>query len=108
MGSVRPLMAQIYHNHAIACFSNVASQPSLATVQGELLLTVYSFRHPHPEVSVWHCGGLALRTAIQIGLHRRTRSRTQREKDPLSEELRKRVFWSVYTLDRSVFRNHRW
>jgi hypothetical protein len=91
---------QIYHNTAVACLSNVASHHSLATVQAELLLTIYSFHHPHPEISVWQVGGLALRTAVQIGLHRRVRSRSEREKDPLGYEARKRAFWAVYIIDR--------
>jgi hypothetical protein len=69
-------------------------------VQAELLLTIYSFRHPQPEISVWQTAGLALRTAIQIGLHRRARSKGEREKDPMGYEIRKRAFWTVYTVDR--------
>jgi hypothetical protein len=71
-------------------------------VQALLLLAIYSFRHPRAELSVWQVAGLALRTAIELGLHRRIRSKAGRESDPFKYEMRKRVWWTVYTLDRSV------
>lgn len=91
---------QIYSNAAISFLSTLTDQHSLATVQCLLLLETYSFWHPRSEISTWQVAGLALRTAVEIGLHRRLRSRAEREKDPLRYEMKKRVFWAVYTMDR--------
>jgi hypothetical protein len=90
----------VYHNIAVACLSNVANHTSIATVQAELLLTIYSFRHPQPEISVWQIAGLALRTAVQVGLHRKARTKAERERNPLAYEIKKRTFWTLYTIDR--------
>ncbi|KIR68094.1 hypothetical protein I314_01588 [Cryptococcus bacillisporus CA1873] len=43
-----------------------------------------------------------MRTAVELGLHRRTRSKAEREKDPRRYEMKKRVFWAVYSLDRMM------
>lgn len=91
---------QVYYSAAVACLSTLTSHHSLATVQCLLLLETYSIWHARSEISTWQVAGLALRTAIELGLHRRTRSKAEREKDPLRYEMKKRVFWTVYTMDR--------
>ncbi|WVR09520.1 hypothetical protein IAU60_006588 [Kwoniella sp. DSM 27419] len=93
---------EVYYNAAVSCLSTLTSHHSLATVQALILLIIYGLRHPTAEVSVWQVGGLAMRTAVELGLHRRMRSKVQREKDPLRYEMKKRVFWAVYTLDRMM------
>ncbi|WVQ95041.1 hypothetical protein IAU59_002133 [Kwoniella sp. CBS 9459] len=93
---------EVYYNAAVACLSTLTHHHSLATVQTLVLLIIYGLRHPTAEVSVWQVGGLAMRTAVELGLHRRTRSKTEREKDPMRYEMKKRVFWAVYTLDRMM------
>lgn len=93
---------QVYYSAAVACLSTLTSHHSLATVQCLLLLETYSIWHARSEISTWQVAGLALRTAIELGLHRRTRSRSEREKDPLRYEMKKRVFWTVYTMDRMI------
>ncbi|WWC71465.1 uncharacterized protein I206_105423 [Kwoniella pini CBS 10737] len=93
---------EVYYNAAVACLSTLTSHHSLATVQALVLLIIYGLRHPTAEVSVWQVGGLAMRTAVELGMHRRLRSRSEREKDPMRYEMKKRVFWAVYTLDRMM------
>lgn len=93
---------QVYYSAAVACLSTLTSHHSLATVQALLLLETYSIWHARSEISTWQVAGLALRTAIELGLHRRTRSKAERQKDPLRYEMKKRVFWTVYTMDRYV------
>ncbi|WRT68493.1 uncharacterized protein IL334_005469 [Kwoniella shivajii] len=93
---------EVYYNAAVACLSTLTSHHSLATVQALVLLIIYGLRHPTAEVSVWQVGGLAMRTAVELGMHRRLRSRSEREKDPIRYEMKKRVFWAVYTLDRMM------
>ncbi|WVO14414.1 hypothetical protein L204_102047 [Cryptococcus depauperatus] len=93
---------EVYYNAAVACLSTLSSHHSLATVQALVLLTIYGFRHPTAEVSVWQVGGLSMRTAVELGLHRKTMSKAEREKDPKRYEMKKRVFWAIYSLDRMM------
>lgn len=60
---------------------------------------MYSFRS-EKGLSAWHLSGLAIRTAVELGLHRKTPQ--NKLKDPFVEETRKRVWWSVYCLERFV------
>ncbi|WWD19127.1 hypothetical protein CI109_103585 [Kwoniella shandongensis] len=93
---------EVYYNAAVACLSTLTSHHSLATVQALVFLTIYGFRHPTAEVSVWQVGGLAMRTAVEIGMHRGIKSKAERERDPVRYEMKKRVFWAVYSLDRMM------
>ena len=72
---------------------------SIQVVQILLLLAIYSLRAPRGP-GAWTFVGMAMRMCIELGLHRKT-------KNPLAlkaedEELRRRVFWSCYCLDRQV------
>ena len=71
---------------------------SLETVQGLLLMTVFAVNERR-RVNSWHAIGLAVRTAIDQGLHRAS---TSSSSDILTMEMQRRVFWSVYALDRNV------
>lgn len=51
------------------------------------------------EVSLWHVVGFAARVAIALNLHRRVDDATL---PPRVVEQRKRVFYSLYNLDRLV------
>ncbi|KAK3633148.1 hypothetical protein LTR56_015924 [Elasticomyces elasticus] len=85
--------AETYYEHVI-------QQNSLESIQAILACAMYSLRSP-VGVSVWMLSGLALRQCLEFGLHRKIRwSRAQ--PDYVKEELRKRVFWCSYNLDRAV------
>lgn len=71
---------------------------SLETVQGLLLMTVFAVNERR-RINSWHAIGLAARTAIDLGLHR---SSTSPSLDTLMTEMQRRVFWSVYALDRNI------
>ncbi|KAI9737353.1 MAG: hypothetical protein M1834_009507 [Cirrosporium novae-zelandiae] len=64
-----------------------------------LLLTQYKNLHPNAR-GVWHVVGLAVRLAIDLGIH---------EDPPNSDEIspfildkRRRLFWATYSLDRNI------
>jgi hypothetical protein len=48
--------------------------------------------------SVWHLTGLAMKMCVELGMHRRRRM--PKGSTPYAEEIRKRVWWTVYGLDR--------
>lgn len=62
-----------------------------------VLLGVYSIRTAK-DLGAWMYVGLATRLSIDLGLHRRMKSR----KPSIRHEMDKRIFWSLYYLDREV------
>ncbi|WVW87103.1 hypothetical protein I302_109160 [Kwoniella bestiolae CBS 10118] len=97
-----PVPHEVYFNTALRHFAPLSTIQSLTTVQALLLLIVYTFRHTSSELSLWHTGGLAIRSAIELGLHRKIRSKEIRERDPRAYCMRQRVWWGAYILDRMI------
>ncbi|KAF7592544.1 hypothetical protein BBP40_012768 [Aspergillus hancockii] len=46
--------------------------------------------------------GIAIRYAVELGMHRRFKSSGSRIQDPYRIEVQRRVFWSAYVLDRAI------
>ncbi|OXC67830.1 hypothetical protein AYX13_03725 [Cryptococcus neoformans] len=91
---------EIYYNAAISCLPTITLERSLLSVQAQLFLTLYTYRHPTSELSLWRLGGAAFRAAQEIGLHRKSSNRLGL--GPQHEEQRRRTFWSAYVLDRMI------
>ena len=70
---------------------------SVAAVQSTLLLTIYAMLDPS-HLSCWYLIGIASRIMVDIGLHQKPFSDPRAK--PRDLELRHRVFWCVYSLDR--------
>lgn len=83
---------------AMQHISGLIHSNSLETVQGLLLMTVFAINE-RGRINSWHAIGLAVRTAIDLGLHRAS---TSSSSNMLERETQRRVFWSVYALDRNV------
>ncbi|KAJ0110287.1 uncharacterized protein J7T55_000720 [Diaporthe amygdali] len=83
---------------AMQHMSGLIHANSLETVQGLLLMTVFAVNERR-RINSWHGIGLAVRTAIDLGLHRAS---TSSSSDVMMMEMQRRVFWSVYALDRNV------
>lgn len=73
------------------------NRTSITTVQCLLLLSTYALQHPQ-KVSIYRIVAQAMRVCIELSLHR-TQSR-KLSLTPLDREMRKRIFWSAYSLDR--------
>nr|XP_018260082.1 uncharacterized protein I303_06999 [Kwoniella dejecticola CBS 10117]OBR82240.1 hypothetical protein I303_06999 [Kwoniella dejecticola CBS 10117] len=97
-----PVSHEVFFDTALRHFTPLSTIQSLETVQALLLLIVYTFRHTSSELSLWHTGGLAIRSAIELGLHRKIRSKEIRERDPRAYCMRQRVWWGAYILDRMI------
>lgn len=86
------------HYQAAAEHLSVLLQPhDMVSIQTLLLHAVYCLRAPR-GLSAWTNVGLAIRICISLGLHRRIESINSN----LALEVKKRVFWSCYCLDRQV------
>ena len=72
-------------------------------MQALLLLCIFSLRASGSlgALGGWHVQGLAMRMAIELGLHRKA-GVNNKQLDPYRQELRNRVFWSGYLLDRTL------
>ncbi|KAG2411740.1 hypothetical protein HFD88_009296 [Aspergillus terreus] len=71
---------------------------SVENIEAMTLLVVYHLRSASSQ-GVWYMIGLAMRTAIDLGLHRKA---NEINLDPVSAQMRRRLFWTVYYLERVV------
>jgi hypothetical protein len=76
----------------------ILEQHNLATVQFLILLGVHGQRSPY-GAGAWGQVRFATSVCIEMGLHRKRKvtSSIEHERD---SEIRRRVFWSCYCLDR--------
>ncbi|KAL8287174.1 hypothetical protein RQP46_003626 [Phenoliferia psychrophenolica] len=66
-----------------------------------MLMIMYSFRSSEAP-SVWFLVGIVMRLCISLGLHRKLQPARARSVSPYVLQLRKRLFWSAYVLDRMM------
>ena len=80
--------------------SEKAHIPSdLAGLQVTLLILQYASINPR-LANVWMLGGAAMRSCLELGLHREAPDAMTLDK--LTLDLRRRVFWTAYCYDRSI------
>jgi Fungal specific transcription factor domain/Fungal Zn(2)-Cys(6) binuclear cluster domain len=88
------------HVAAALCFAEDVLHPgSIAGIQAILLLVHYSMLDPE-LFSCWHLIGFASRVMVDLGLHNEPAAEVRMTKDEV--EMRRRVFYCVFTLDRSI------
>lgn len=86
--------------HAAEAFQSIESvvRPgSMQGIQSLLLLVIYAMLDPH-HFNSWYLIGIASRATVDLGLHQDLLSDKRIPKSHL--DLRRRVFHSVYALDR--------
>ncbi len=87
-----------HHGAALKLLDELLQFHDTRSVQGLMLLAIYCLQAPQGP-GAWTYVGLAIRIAIDLGLHRRTAAMNT---PSLENEMRKRLFWSCYNLDRQV------
>ncbi|ORY31767.1 fungal-specific transcription factor domain-domain-containing protein [Naematelia encephala] len=98
LGEVDRRSSRYYGREAMKVFNAAVSKEDIFCVQSLILLGLYTMCDP-TEISLWHVLGYAARVATSLNLHRRV------ESSGVSVEIveyRKRVFYSLYNLDRLV------
>ncbi|KAJ5278701.1 hypothetical protein N7478_004073 [Penicillium angulare] len=73
---------------------------SLQSIEAMMLLIMYNLRIPNSS-NIWYMIGLAMRTAIDLGLHREANYLHLKD---VESQARRLLFWSVYIMDRSIAR----
>lgn len=71
---------------------------SIENIEAMVLLVVYHLRTASSH-GMWYMIGLAMRTAIDLGLHRKA---NEINMHPFTAQMRRRLFWTVYYLERVV------
>ncbi|OOF92388.1 hypothetical protein ASPCADRAFT_210256 [Aspergillus carbonarius ITEM 5010] len=77
---------------------NMCEMRSVENIVAMALLIVYHLRSASSQ-GMWYMVGLAMRTAIDLGLHRKA---NEINMDPFTAQMRRRLFWTVYYLERVV------
>ncbi|GLA35450.1 hypothetical protein AnigIFM63309_011288 [Aspergillus niger] len=91
------LSAEGYCASAIVHLDTIFQKSSVRGVQCMLLLQMYTFHNPSSAISLWTLHYHCLAHVLELGLHRNFRGSAFTEFD---QEMRTRVFWCVYTMDR--------
>jgi hypothetical protein len=87
---------RIFHNQAKALIPDIIDRPSIRSVQAPFVMGVYLL--PASAIgSAYIYMGLALRKALAMDLHIDTDDPTLSEDE---KEVRRRVWWSIYALER--------
>jgi hypothetical protein len=103
-GQLGAFAPEEHHAAALQNLDDILEYNDMRTIEVLLLLSLYSLRAPKGP-GAWTYVGLAMRLCIDLGLHRRTKAKgSARASMPTlgAVELRKRVFWTAYCLDRQV------
>ncbi|KAJ5366596.1 hypothetical protein N7541_000537 [Penicillium brevicompactum] len=87
-----------FYNAALKHVPTMCEARSIENIEAMVLLVVYHIRTASSH-GMWYMIGLAMRTAIDLGLHRKA---NESNLDPFTTQMRRRLFWSVYYLERVV------
>jgi hypothetical protein len=98
-GDTHYLEAVGHINAALEYAEEVLHPGHISTIQAILLLVQYALMDPQ-HFDSWHLIGACSRLVVDIGLHQDPSKSSYISKSKL--ELRRRVFWAVYALDRYV------
>lgn len=83
---------------ALQYVSSARESHSVHNIEAMTLLVLYNLRSPSNS-GIWYMIGLAMRTCIDLGMHREAH---YTKSAPYEGQLRRRLFWSVYYLERTI------
>ncbi|KAJ5331706.1 hypothetical protein N7476_001489, partial [Penicillium atrosanguineum] len=96
------LPAEGYYTAATHYFEAACAEGSLEGLQSLLLLMVYALHNPSCGVNVWGLNYQCLGALIDLGLQRDVRASSAFQISFLEQEMRTRIFWVVYSFDRTL------
>ncbi|KAJ5351786.1 hypothetical protein N7452_000760 [Penicillium brevicompactum] len=97
-----PLPAEGYYTAATGHFELACAEGSLQGLQSLLLLMVYGLHNPSCDINVWSLNYQCLSSLIDFGLQRDIRASSAFPISYLEQEMRTRIFWVVYSFDRTL------
>ncbi|USP77982.1 hypothetical protein yc1106_05256 [Curvularia clavata] len=96
----RQIPGESYCLSALQYFDQIRIESSLRGLQSMLLLLIFTMYSPHMQLNVWNLHYQCLAAAIDLGLQRQVT--TSSGISLLEQELRTRIFWTVFTIDRTI------
>ena len=96
------LPAEGYYTTAMQYFNQFCPDGSLAGLQSLLLLMIYALHNPSCGINIWNLNYQCLASLIDLGLQRDIRGTPSLKMSLIEQEMRTRVFWVVYTFDRTI------
>jgi hypothetical protein len=96
------LPAEGYYTAATQYFESACADGSLGSLQSQLLLMVYALHNPSCGVNIWSLHYQCLGALIDLGLQRDVRTSSSFHISFLEQEMRTRIFWVVYSFDRTL------
>ncbi|KAM0746562.1 hypothetical protein T439DRAFT_329671 [Meredithblackwellia eburnea MCA 4105] len=90
-----------YYDKAMNHLEIIVVRHDLKNVQALMLMVMYYFRSSDSP-SVWFVCGIIIRLCVSLGLHRKLRGPRAATISPYVLQLRKRLFWTAYYLDRMM------
>ncbi|OQD79918.1 hypothetical protein PENANT_c042G11154 [Penicillium antarcticum] len=97
-----PLPAEGYYTAATKHFDRACVEGTLEGLQSLLLLMVYGLHNPSCDINVWSLNYQCLGALIDLGLQRDVRASSTFPISFLEQEMRTRIFWVVYSFDRTL------
>ncbi|RDW63307.1 hypothetical protein BP6252_10852 [Coleophoma cylindrospora] len=91
-------LAAKFFTRAMAKLDYILLWDGIEGLQVVLLLSMYASYRPSGS-SQWHLLGIAMRICVDIGLHRQNRHWNF---TPTQWDIRRRLFWTTYAMDRMV------
>lgn len=98
--SRRHMLGEGYYASALQRLDTVFRAPSLATCQCLLLMEMYTLHDPSSGLNLWQLHYHSLASCLELGLHRDVRN--PRHFNRLQIELRTRIFWCTYAMNRQL------
>jgi hypothetical protein len=97
-GETGAFYCEKHHTTAMQYLDELFQCHDVRSVQVLILLAIYSLRAPQGP-GAWTYIGLAMRACINLGMHRTS---VTRGSSLFENEMRKRIFWTCYCLDRQI------
>ncbi|CBF79773.1 uncharacterized protein ANIA_10976 [Aspergillus nidulans FGSC A4] len=91
-----------YYASAMKHVDYVCNHGSVTSLQCLLLLMVYALYNPSCNIDIWNLNYQCLASVIDLGLQRDVRASSTLQISMFDQEMRTRIFWVVYTFDRTV------
>jgi hypothetical protein len=91
-----------YYASALKYADYACNHGSMTSLQCLLLLMVYALYNPSCNINIWNLNYQCLASVIDLGLQRDVRASPSLRISVFDQEMRTRIFWVVYTFDRTV------
>jgi hypothetical protein len=95
-----PLSGEGFCANAMKYFDQICVESSLSGLQCLLLLMMYALQSPSMAFNRWYLNYQCIASVVDLGLQRNVKAGNTMS--ILVQEMRTRVFWVVYSLDRTL------